>query len=217
MTQDMSELTVNVLTRTSSRPRYFERCVASVHGQKYKKVKHIVATDDVDSVRYIEAANLNPILLSGNRSRRLEAGIFSAPYNLHFNFMYHFCEPGLVMFLDDDDEFVDDESVSNIVNIWESSGRGLSRFLIWKVGFPERIIPSYSFGKSISPRDISGIGFAFPTELIWAAQWDEVKESDFRVAQKLSLVAKETIWFDRVLTKLQRSSGMGGFGSRDDI
>ena len=66
------------------------------------------------------------------------------------------------------------------------------------------------------PGNISGIGFCFHSSQKKIAQWDEFKESDFRVAHKLKIVCENSYIFPLVLTGIQRESGMGGFGGRDD-
>ena len=61
-------------------------------------------------------------------------------------------------------------------------------------------------------------GFCFHTKFIDAAEWDEFKESDFRVAHKVKLASDAVLYLkDAVLTGLQRTSGMGGLGLRDDV
>jgi len=59
----------------------------------------------------------------------------------------------------------------------------------------------------------------FHSKHIWAAQWDEVKESDYRVANKLSSFLNIK-WIDRVLTKVNNSKVFhgpgGGLGMRED-
>ena len=54
----------------------------------------------------------------------------------------------------------------------------------------------------------------------WAAQWDEVKESDFRVALKLARLLPVT-WFDNVVTKVNNDKSLHGptgvgLGGRQD-
>lgn len=205
----------NVITRSSGRPNYFAKCVASVRAQKGVDVNHVVGVDDGSSWDYALKEGVSPIMI--NRiNRRSNFGIWSAPYNLYFNYLYRYCvSPGYVVFLDDDDIFCDEFALHKIALRLQNEPKAL---VIWKVSFPGgRTVPSYSFGKQPCPRDISGIGFAFSTEMIWAAQWDEVKEADFRVAHKLSLVCSEIVWVDQVLSRVQRTSGMGGFGRQDDM
>lgn len=90
-----------VLTRTSGRPKFFERCRRSVSALTWPGgVTHIVHSDDPRNERYIEA----DILIRGEAHGPYMGG---APYNLYNNRLIKAIPgPGWVHFIDDDDEYV---------------------------------------------------------------------------------------------------------------
>ena len=81
---------VNILTRTSGRPKYFKRCIESIKNQTYSNINHIVSVDDDKTEEYVKNLTKNYIRVSkydGNipfvdpvtKIRR------AAPYNLYLN------------------------------------------------------------------------------------------------------------------------------------
>lgn len=211
----MSKL-VNVLTRTSGRPAFFKDHVESVNSQSYPYVRHLVCADDQQSLEYASELVDDVIYIPG-QPRRDEYGIMHAPYNLYINRLMEEVDGGWVMFLDDDDSFTGPDSLERIMRHVEDP----DVLAVWKVQFPNEVIPGSAFGKSIRLGQISGIGFMFHSHHIWAAQWDEVKESDFRVALKLARTLGSIMWIDGIMTRVNNTRGTengpgGGFGSRND-
>lgn len=210
-----SKPVVNILTRTSGRPRFFNECVSSIETQTYENIRHIVCADDEASYRY--AKDKTDTVIKAPRKPKLgEYGLMHAPYNLYCNKLMEEVKEGWIMFLDDDDIFLNEDSISSIVENINND----KNFLIWKVKFPQRIIPTWSFGKSmIHLGDISSIGFMFHERHRWAAQWDEVKGSDYRVALKLFLLLKPR-WINQVYTAINydhaTNGAGGGLGRRID-
>lgn len=210
---------INILTRTSGRSNYFKKCCYSIDRQTYKNVNHIVCTDDVDSLKYIADCDREPIYVGPiDKDFRIVNKVMSSPYNLYFNIMYNYVKEGIVLFLDDDDEFSISESLELVASFFDDQTNPSENLLFWQVGFEKgKIIPSSFDGRFLYPTNVSGIGFAFHSKYLFAAQWDAFKESDFRVAHKLSLVVPNKKALNLVLTQTQRRDAMGGFGNRDDI
>ena len=48
---------------------------------------------------------------------------------------------------------------------------------------------------------MTGIGFLFHSKHRWLAQWDDIKEADFRVIMKI-FRALRPVWIDEVYTKV---------------
>ncbi len=214
----MDDIKFNILTRTSGRPNFFKRCCASINQQTYKNFKHLVCTDDNQSLAYIKDLGIEPIFIGKIRKNaKISNSIMSSPYNLYLNQLYNYIDDGFVIFLDDDDEFQSMKSLESIAHAINSSKNPIETLLFWKVAFPNGLILPQIFDNNfLRPRNISGIGFTFHSKYIFSALWDEFKECDFRVAHKLSLVVPNKLYLNSVMTKIQRSSGMGGFGSKDD-
>lgn len=214
----MNDIKFHILTRTSGRPNFFQRCCESINLQTYKNFSHLVCTDDNKSLAYIRNLGIEPILIEKiNKNTKISNPIMSSPYNLYLNQLYNYIDDGFVIFLDDDDEFESVKSLEFIAHAINSSKMPIDTLLFWKVAFSNGLILPEIFDNSfLRPRNVSGIGFTFHSKYIFSALWDEFKECDFRVAHKLSLVVPNKLYLNSIMTKIQRSSGMGGFGSKDD-
>ena len=98
---------INILTRTSNRPNYFRDCCASVDSQTYDNIKHIIATDDLNSESYIkkyrdEFLYIDPLKYKHSRPKKLwhsRRPEMPAWWNCYFNEMYNLVEDGWIMFL----------------------------------------------------------------------------------------------------------------------
>jgi cellulose synthase/poly-beta-1,6-N-acetylglucosamine synthase-like glycosyltransferase len=208
---------IYVLTRTSGRPNYFRENVESVKMQTYPNIEHIVCADDDESFEYASKLVKNVIQVERNPKRE-EYGWMHSPYNLYCNkLMDQIKEPGWIMFLDDDDILADRDAIRDMVRQIENE----DDMLIWRVKMPWGILPSRSFGHGVMLTDITSNSFLFHSKHVWAAQWDEVKEGDYRVAQKLSRLLNVK-WIDKVLCRVNnkpeahKSSAGVGLGMRED-
>jgi len=211
-----SKQILNVLTRTSGRPNYFKENVESVKSQLYPYIRHIVCADDDASFEYA-SKEVKDVIRVDRKEKREQHGIMHSPYNLYCNELMSQVTDGWVMFLDDDDIFVDDSTIKQVME----SDLTENDLIIWKGQIHNKIIPSYSFGKGIALTDIGSFCFMFHSNHTWAAQWDEVKESDFRVALKLARLLNIK-WVDKVVTKVNNSLnrhnvGVGQGDRRDKL
>lgn len=207
---------INILTRTSGRPNYFKENVESIKAQTYPNIHHIVCADDHESYEY--ASKLVDHVIQVERpEKRKEYDWMHSPYNLYCNELMDEVEDGWIMFLDDDDILADRDAVRNMVKHIKDE----NDMIIWRVQFPYGIIPNHSFGKGIMLSDIASNAFLFHSKHVWAAQWDEVKESDYRVALKLARLLNVK-WVDKILCKINNKKGsheseLGvGLGRRED-
>lgn len=201
--------TLNILTRTSGRPNYFKENVESIKSQTYPHINHIVCADDDESFEY--ASKLADKVIRVDRpEKRTEYGWMHSPYNLYCNSLMDAVDDGWIMFLDDDDVLVDSSAISDIMD-------GLTNedeIIVWKGQIHNKVIPSFSFGKGVALADIGSFCFMFHSKHKWAAQWDEVKESDFRVVFKLARLLNIK-WVDKIVTKVNNdlsAHGMTGVG-----
>jgi len=200
----MMDKTLNILTRTSGRSNYFKDNHASVKSQTYPNIRHIVSVDDDESFNYVSKL-ADKIVRVERVEKKLEYGVMHSPYNLYCNKLMGAVEDGWIMFLDDDDILSDNESLNEIMN----SVQDENELFIWKGQIHNKILPSYSFGKGIALCDIGSFCFMFHSKHIWAAQWDEVKESDFRAILKLSRILKVR-WVDKLVAKVNNDSAAHG-------
>jgi hypothetical protein len=192
---------MNILTRTSGRPKFFWYNRRSVISQTYPKIRHYVCYDDESTYEsylkhYEKQQNL--FILPVDRAKNFKSDRF--PPNLYCNKLTEMVPDGWIMYLDDDDILLRDDSIERIM----SNLANENNLKLWKVKFPnERIIPR-KFGKKPILGDISAIGFAFHksqwnSDKVRVNLWDDRKGSDYRVVAKL-YSRLQPIWIDDVLT-----------------
>lgn len=208
---------VNILTRTSGRPKYFERCVESIKTQTYPHINHIVSVDDSESEEYVKKHTenyirvsrvTNPIPPDPKKIRR------PAPYNLYLNELRDKVERGWIMYLDDDDEFLVNTAIEELMDIAINE----DHMLIWKVKFPNRTIPGDDLfnKKVIAMNHFSMIGFMYHKKYDRFSNFDYYSAGDFHFVKDLAPNIPNSLWVDKVYTGIQRDENMGGFGKRDD-
>ena len=218
---------VNVITRTSHRPNYFKHCYHSIHTQTYKNINHIVTVDDDVTYNYvknysdIDIVKVVPIKkdMAKPHPNNRNYGHF-APYNLFMNDAMAHCKEGIVIYMDDDDRFSNNNAIQTIVN---KIGNNVDALAMWQVKFGAFQIPklaiwnSYKQGHPPIKGQIDTIGFAFHSKYIKYAQWEEYALGDFRVASNIWNAISNKVYIDNAnLTQLQRKN-MGGHGNRDDL
>jgi glycosyltransferase involved in cell wall biosynthesis len=205
---------VNVLTRTSGRPKFFKENAESVHGQTYKNLRHIVSVDDETTLKYVLDYHDSEWVRVLHEDKKKQYGIWHSPYNLYCNDLMDHVDGGWIMFLDDDDLFSEPMAVERIVNCI----RNEDDLLIWKTQFADKVLPDRSFGLQVARYEFPSFCFMFHSKHKWAAQWDEVKESDYRVGVKLETILNP-LWIDYVFTRINYKEDLGsggGFGNGKD-
>ncbi len=208
---------VNVLIRTSGRPNYFYDCIKSIKNQNYLNINIIVGYDDPDSMQYIQVHPCTAIALkkyngpSQKKPDGDEYGIWF-PFNSYFNELLPYANKGFVVYLDDDDCFVDEAALSKLAAAIENNK---SDVVFWRVRFPKRVVPSdLNWQKKVPVcRDMSTIGYCHAASI--KPSWEPWKRGDYRVAKYIYEASKNVLWFDEVLTSLQRVK-QDGYGLRDD-
>jgi hypothetical protein len=199
-TEKNKDVLVNVITRTHGRPKYFENCRKSILNQTHENVNHIVGSDI--ECNYYDAIKLPP--LSNFISPKPEIGTYPAPWNLHLNELSEYAKEGWVMFLDDDDKFVFNNSLRIVVNNIDNN----DQIIFWRVDINGWVVPSVeNFGKII-PGNISGIGFMFHTKYL-PVDWGSWSYGDYRVIAQLLSKKLKPKWINSVLTQTQGNPNHG--------
>lgn len=206
---------VNILIRTSHRVNYFTDCVDSIYKQSYKNWNIIVGTDNEESYQYAKTVkgktikyNYSSLNVTPIRNNENYGNPFI--YNLYMNDLQNEVKCGYILYLDDDDMLSSSNSLLTIVNHIKDE----NSFLMWRVKFPNRLVPSdVNFGKSPVVRDIDTVGFLFHHK--YKQTWEPYKRGDYRVAKKLFNLIPNKIFINQTLTELQRVFE-GGNGKRDD-
>jgi hypothetical protein len=210
---------INIITRTSGRPNGFAINRNSILNQNYKNVRHIVCTDDKKSILYIEKNGVKDYhfinkdeLIKKDKSLNPNTGK-RFPYNLYFNEMIKLVDEGWIIYLDDDDRFVDNTCLQQVVDLIKNADE--DTIIYWRL--------VYSNGKYL-PIDMSegkkpiltGIGspcFTFNVKYKEHAIWDGWKCADFRLISKLHNIIPKKIWYPKNIIYIHSS----GFGNRIDI
>lgn len=211
---------INILTRTSNRPKGFKMCRESIENQTYKNIRHIVSYDDDKDLSYLEGfSGMDIIKVYPIQEKPTDAGERSnfkfAPYNLYCNTLMEEVEEGWIIFLDDDDRLINDHAIEEIVN--ELNQVSKNTLLIWKMRYPD--------GKLLPPEDhmdrgiikMGHIGapcFTFHSKHKGKAFWDCWKTGDFFFLRQLFQQMKHKKWIKKPYIQLNNS---GNFGQREDI
>jgi hypothetical protein len=115
------------------------------------------------------------------------------------------CEPGWVLFLDDDNEFFGSNSLMEIAQRLKV----ITDAPFWRVRINDRIVPStQNFKQRPVCKDIDMGGFCFHTDYIPLLQFDCYKQADYRIADRIYSILNP-IWIDKILTQTQRREGIG--------
>ncbi|MDD2224798.1 MAG: hypothetical protein PHP97_01400 [Candidatus Shapirobacteria bacterium] len=199
---------INILTRTSARPNFFRECRESVKEQTYLNFRQIVGYDDFECELYLnQIENKNKIYYKKlNQTDKL-----SFPYNLYFNQMVKKVNEGWIMYLDDDDKFVNKYALEKIMNRVRSD----DDLLVWKVWFPSKIVPGLSFKKNIVRGDISGCGFMYHSKHKNKVLWKGVKMGDYEFINELSKYLKIR-WISVIATRVNYKDDFFSNGNRND-
>ena len=189
---------INILVRTSNRPMFFHDCIRSIKAQTYTDYRIIVGSDSNDCYCW----PFNPVhytqTKSNGRYLNLSRGIKTLhfPVNLYLNRLMDEVKEGWVMFLDDDDMMATHETLEEIAKLLTSEDTAV----FWKVQLGERIIPSKQGRPKV--RDFSMIGMCFHSKYIPLLQFDQYKQTDYRVADRIYSILNVK-FIDKVLTRTQ--------------
>lgn len=175
LTED--EIMVNIITRTHNRPNYFRNCRESIVNQTYSNINHIVGSDVLCDY-YSDYIKVDEELVDKKPDY---LATYPTPWNLYLNKLNNYVTDGWIMYLDDDDMFVDNDSLSNIVKCIEHD----DELIIWRVDIDGRIVPSDDNIGKIVAGDISGIGFMFHSKHL-PVKWTSWNYGDYRVINELS-------------------------------
>jgi len=204
----------NIMVRTSNRPNYFSDCIKSIRSQIYENYRIIVSVDNYFSKKYVEKLNIKPVSIDLIKKKKFK---HYAPYNLYINELYKYVNDGYILILDDDDEFTKSNSLELLCKEIKLNKNSKENLYIFKSKLSSQLtVPrNYSANKIIYPGNVTSCGFCIHSKWIFAAKWDEFKESDFRVINKLNLVTDKTILISNTLTKIQ-TLNQPGLGQQKD-
>lgn len=211
--------TVNIITRTSNRPHFFEKNRESIADQDYPNIRHIVGYDDKKSEEYLNTySDIEKFYIPENYTKNIidipdpKTGV-RFEYNLYFNFLFNKIEDGWILILDDDDHLANNKVISHMIrhlkyktdmlifqmqylngNLVPQKNDLYKKPVIGKIGSPCILIHS-SIGKKI--------------------KWDGWKCADYRYISKCWNYSERKVWLNIPLVNI--GSTVGNFGARNDI
>lgn len=216
-----------ILTRTSNRPKAFNKCVASIINSDIDfDLRHIIATDDPESLRYIDThpddySFFTTMLLITQyiKDPITDRNMVCRPaaYNLMFNDMHDTIEEGWVMYLDDDDYISDPTALSTLYESLQENGLTLFNgiFKVNKTLPTEKAVNALKSRKDAPIGGIWGRCFAMDIALLKKhnIEWDGYKYSDNRVVNKVAKVAESIDYLPITVTD---TNGAGN-GQKKDL
>ena len=207
---------INILTRTSNRPKAFDKNFKSVLNQTYKNIRHIVSINDDHTEKYVKEYDVDYIkidrerIISEDQSPNPNTGDYS-PHNLYFNQLIKEVKDGWVMFLDDDDYLSDNDGVERIVNLLPDE----DTMAIFQMMFPNgRPLPPINILNQ--PPTLGTIGspcVLFHSKWVDGINWDGWKCGDFRFIEKLYNKIPNKVTIPDVFVNV----GQIGDGKKGDI
>jgi len=208
---------IAVITRTSNRPRYFNRCRTSVNGQSLVSTHHVIS-DNPNDHRYLQGHGImvhqvDPASLRG--SYHEPAPPTATPpllsiHNLYFNQVYPHIKQDWVYHLDDDN-YLTNNAFYGMDGLLASD----AELIILRIAHFTGKLPRDSDFNSKRIR-LAGIDtgcFLARTELLKKAQWDGWKCGDFRLIDKLNRLSTKTVWLDRTVMRMDQQN----LGKRNDL
>lgn len=206
---------INILTRTSGRPIGFKRNVESVRSQTYKNIRHIVCTDDKDSVSYIEEMGVTDYILIDkeeviNSDTELPRNSRKMIHNLYLNILNEKVTDGWIIYLDDDDRFFENNSLQKVVDQINTVDE--DTLVAWRMKYSSGRTLPLSYG-DMRPSKIGGSCIGFHSKYSKDAIWDSWACSDFRVIEKLKKVIPNISWLWKPIVYIPSA----GLGKRKDI
>lgn len=197
---------LNLLIRTH-RPNYLRQCMESVSMQTYPNLNVVFICDSQKGIEGTRGYPGRVIRIKKEHNEPVkpdgEAYGLYFPYNSYLA-MAQQKVTGYIMFLDDDDRFTRSDSAEVIMEHVQED-----KLVLWRVNFNDAgIKPDYSFGKSVTLYDVTGIGIAYHSSKTQFTDWTPWKRADYRTAKSLERVLNVE-WIDEILTGLQDKPGAG--------
>lgn len=207
--------TINIITRTSNRPNYFNDCYQSIYTQDDQtEIEHWITSDDDDTFEYLKNyKNIKIIQLI--RPRRKNSN--QQPYNKYINEVINIINnDGWILILDDDDIFDKNNSISILKSYMKSVNYDPDHVFIWKTRKNEEIIGfDQNTPNNIDLNLVTNNCFCFNIKHKDIATFNSNPNTFYIVLENLIKKLKP-IWIDEVLTKINNIDLVGGNGNRID-
>jgi len=200
----MHDTFINILVRTSNRPKYFKRCIKSIRQQEYTNYRVIVSVDNKRSLDYVKRhiKNENNIVQVKFIPRKNSA---QCPWNRYFNVLQERVKQGWVMYLDDDAMLAHPKVLERLSEYMTDRNAVLFYKYRFKSG---RVIPEKEYWRGEPTRKHIDTG-CFTHHKSYKAKWVTLRASDWRVAKQMYNHFSFHVWIDEVMVQAQ-NDGLNG-------
>jgi len=213
----MNNLTV--ITRTSNRPKYFERCYQSVKNQPWP-CRHLVIYDDPNSESYLKGKNIEYHYVNSSKLKKnynQPAPETARPkllsiHNLYFNEAYKHIQDNEWIFHLDDDNYI---NVTSFHRIREHLSNVKADVIICKLKHFTGSLPRQNDFNKKNIR-LCGIDTAcifVRGHIAKKIEWDGWKCGDFRFIEAAVKLAKNPIWINHEVAIMDQQN----LGKRNDL
>lgn len=199
----------NILIRTSNRPNYFKKCIASILNQLYSNYHVYICYDKNESLSYLDEYKTNDkITFFHVNDKSLE----KYKFNLYCNRLLDKVTKGFVIFLDDDNYFVSNDAF-NILNISMKN----YKILTWKFIRPDKLIYKEDLNEPLVLGEIDTSNVCFNSSIKNNSKWKDKQYGDFNYFKPLfdNCDIKDKKFLDLALTSTQFSDKIGNFGENN--
>jgi glycosyltransferase involved in cell wall biosynthesis len=203
---------INIITRTSDRRKHFERCLYSIKEQTYDKayINHIVIADTYSSVVYVRENGIEPFFIDKKTikpEKHIPNGHRQLNHNLYFNKIGQELIEDWIIYLDDDDYFIDNQSIERLMNKVNDK----DTFYTFKVKIGNEYIPRkiQADNKPVL-NDFSGSGMIFHTDYWDNDLWVGYSGSDYHCGLLLWNRIPNTQFLNQTIIEAPRAN----FGRR---
>ena len=146
----------------------------------------------------------------------LRATFKHSPYNVFLKIAEKEVKPGWVIYLDDDDLFIDNNILQKIVD--QINSQDTNTIHLFKIDSSGKIKPSdkyWEYMKSGHPfvlHEIGGSNYVFHSKYLDYTVWDEWSGADYRTAKNLEKVTMNKNFVDLIIINAYSNGG-----SQDDL
>ena len=198
---------INILIRTSNRPKSFKINIESICSQNYKNKNLIISYDNKETYNYVldtlKDIKIDYKLIEVSKTEEYYS------YNDYCNKLLDNVCDGYVIFLDDDDKLLDDNALKYINEYLEED-----RFLAWEYLRPDKIIGPKK--GDIKKGNITSCGFCYHSK--YKSFWPTQLGSDFEFVKNLVNNNKLNIGkISKVLTSAINFNVIYGEGKTIDL
>lgn len=193
---------MNILIRTSDRPKQFTKCLLTVLEQADEDTNILISSDNERTTNYVRAFYFEPIKVIPQTKTAEQP----CPYNLYLNELLTYTETGFILILDDDDRLASGALETLINELTDPNTLYIAR-MQWPNG---RLIPEDDlFGKMPVRKHIGMPCFYFHTKWADRIEFDARRAGDFRVLMQLWKMIPNKKFINQVIVNTGNTGAKG--------